>query len=92
MSEILIPLAGGTKKPPLVSGWTADPPPPMVISPENNTAKRLDDDVDVDLGYDNVRVAKGQTSRVINEAEAAVVRDIYTRFANGEGLRTMPWR
>ena len=41
------------------------------------------------FGYDNVRVAKGQTSRVINEAEAAVVRDIYTRFANGEGLRTI---
>jgi len=41
------------------------------------------------FGYDNVRVAKGQTTREPNEAEAAVVRDIYTRFATGEGLRTI---
>src|SRR5687767_4334932 len=41
------------------------------------------------FGYDNVRIAKGQTTRVPNEAEAAVVRDIYTRFAAGEGLRTI---
>ena len=41
------------------------------------------------FGYDNVRVAKGQTTRVISEAEAAVVRDIYARFANGQGLRSI---
>ncbi len=32
------------------------------------------------FGYDNERVAKGQTIRVINETEAAVVRDIYARL------------
>jgi len=41
------------------------------------------------FGYDNVRVGKGQTTRVVNEAEAAVVREIYARFAEGEGLRTI---
>ncbi len=41
------------------------------------------------FGYDNVRQAKGQTTRTINEREAAVVRDIYTRAAAGEGLRTI---
>lgn len=41
------------------------------------------------FGYDNVRVAKGQTTRVINAAEAAVVRTIYDRFAAGDGLRTI---
>jgi site-specific DNA recombinase len=41
------------------------------------------------FGYDNVRVAKGQTTRVINEIEAVVVRSIYERFAAGEGLRTI---
>jgi hypothetical protein len=34
----------------------------------------------------SVRVARGQT---INEAEAAVVRTIYERFAEGDGLRTI---
>ncbi len=41
------------------------------------------------FGYHNVRLGKGQTTRVPNEAEAAIVRDIYTRFADGEGLRTI---
>ena len=41
------------------------------------------------FGYDNVRVAKGQTTRVLNEAEAAIVRNIYERFAAGEGVRTI---
>lgn len=42
------------------------------------------------FGYDNVPLAKGQTTRVPNEAEAAVVRTIYERFAEGDGLRTIP--
>lgn len=41
------------------------------------------------FGYTNVRIAKGHTTRVPNEAEAAVVRDICERFANGQGLRTI---
>jgi site-specific DNA recombinase len=41
------------------------------------------------FGYDNVRLGKGQTTRVPNEAEAAVVRTIYERFAEGDGLRTI---
>ena len=41
------------------------------------------------FGYDNVKIAKGQTTRTINEAEAGVVRSIYERFANGDGLRTI---
>lgn len=41
------------------------------------------------FGYDNLRLAKGQTTRVPNDAEASVVRDIYIRFAAGEGLRTI---
>src|SRR5688572_3000274 len=39
------------------------------------------------FGFDNVRIGKGQTSRSINAAEASVVREIYTRFADGDGLR-----
>ncbi len=41
------------------------------------------------FGYDNLRVAKGQTDRVPNAAEAAIVRDIYARSAAGEGTRTI---
>ena len=41
------------------------------------------------FGYDNVRRAKGETIRVINEVEAAVVRDIYTRYAAGDGYFTI---
>jgi site-specific DNA recombinase len=41
------------------------------------------------FGYDNLRVGKGQTRRVINDAEAGVVRVIYERFAAGDGLRTI---
>jgi hypothetical protein len=37
----------------------------------------------------SVRVARGQTTRTIKEAEAAVVRTIYERFAEGDGLRTI---
>lgn len=40
------------------------------------------------FGYDN-EGPKGQKDRRINEAEAAVVRDIYTRFAAKAGLRTI---
>ena len=40
------------------------------------------------FGYDNTG-PKGQRTRCINEAEAAVVRSIYERFATGEGLRTI---
>jgi site-specific DNA recombinase len=41
------------------------------------------------FGYDNVRIAKGHVERRIKEAEAAVVRDIYDRFAAGEGARSI---
>ena len=41
------------------------------------------------FGYDNKRVGKGQTMRIVNDAEAAVVRTIYERFAAGDGLRTI---
>ena len=41
------------------------------------------------FGYDNVRVAKGQTTRVKNTAEKAVIVEIYTRFADGDGLRSI---
>ena len=41
------------------------------------------------FGYSNVKVAKGQTTRMVNDAEAAVVRAIYERFAAGDGLRTI---
>ena len=37
------------------------------------------------FGYDNKQVTKGQTIRVINETEAAVVRDIFARYATGDG-------
>jgi len=48
-AAIYLPLANGTKKPPLVDGWTADPPPPMLpIGPEQNRGKRLDYDIDID--------------------------------------------
>jgi Recombinase len=36
-----------------------------------------------------VPVGAGQKERHINEAEAAVVRTIYERFADGDGLRTI---
>ncbi len=38
------------------------------------------------FGYDNVRV-DGHVDRVINEPEAAAVRQVFTRFAAGEGLK-----
>lgn len=41
------------------------------------------------FGYDNHRIGKGQVERRINEAEAAIVRDIYERFAAGEGVRSI---
>jgi site-specific DNA recombinase len=44
-------------------------------------------------GYDNVPVMEGERrTRVeyaINEAEAAVVRDIFARYARGDGIRTI---
>ena len=39
------------------------------------------------FGYDNVRRDTGGVVRVINETEAAVVRDIYAQYAQGHGLR-----
>jgi DNA invertase Pin-like site-specific DNA recombinase len=45
---VLIPIPAGSKKT-LVPGWSADPPPPMTIGPNDNVGRRLDDDVDVDL-------------------------------------------
>ncbi len=57
-APIYIPLKAGTKKPPLVTGWTTDPPPTMVIAPENNQALRLDSPrVDVDLDCPEARAA-----------------------------------
>ena len=41
------------------------------------------------FGYDNVAITKGQKKLAVNPAEAAIVRDIYARFAAGEGLRTI---
>ncbi|MGE0361468.1 MAG: recombinase family protein [Vicinamibacterales bacterium] len=41
------------------------------------------------FGYDNVRVMAGQTKRVPNPEEAEVVREIYLRFAQGDGARTI---
>lgn len=40
------------------------------------------------FGYDNLRV-DGHVERRINEAEAAVVREIFRRSAAGEGLRSI---
>ena len=39
------------------------------------------------FGYDNVRAAGGPVTRAINEAEAAVVRDIFALYGRGHGLR-----
>ncbi len=41
------------------------------------------------FGYDNHRQAKGETIRVINETEASVIRDIFTRYAAGDGAYTI---
>src|SRR5436190_8329272 len=41
------------------------------------------------FGYDNHRIGVGQVKREICDSEAAIVRDIYRRFAAGEGLRTI---
>lgn len=41
------------------------------------------------FGYDNVRLSKGKTVRVINDVEAKVVREIYERFAAQEGARSI---
>jgi site-specific DNA recombinase len=38
------------------------------------------------FGYDNVR-KDGHVERIINSAEATVVRDIYRRYADGEGFK-----
>jgi len=44
------------------------------------------------FGYDNARVGKGQTTRQVNEAEAAVVRDIYERSQRATGSARSPSR
>jgi DNA invertase Pin-like site-specific DNA recombinase len=41
------------------------------------------------FGYDNHRQAKGETIRDIKEVEAAVVRDIFSRYAAGDGAFTI---
>jgi putative DNA primase/helicase len=57
MDAVYLPLAAGTKKPPLVAGWTADPPPPMPIGPNDNMGQRLDDAVDIDADCPETRHA-----------------------------------
>jgi len=39
------------------------------------------------FGYDNVRLPAGPVVRRINDAEAAVVREIFTLYASGVGVR-----
>lgn len=39
------------------------------------------------FGYDNVRQDTGGVVRVVNHAEAAIVRDIFDRCAKGQGFR-----
>jgi DNA invertase Pin-like site-specific DNA recombinase len=39
------------------------------------------------FGYDNMRLNGGHVERRVNAAEAAVVLDIYQRYARGQGLR-----
>ena len=41
------------------------------------------------FGYDNKRVSKGQVKHVINDAEAAIVVEIHTRYADGAGVRSI---
>src|SRR4051812_17343504 len=41
------------------------------------------------FGYDNLPIDTGGIRRVINDAEAAVVRDIFDRCAKGQGFRTI---
>jgi site-specific DNA recombinase len=43
------------------------------------------------FGYDNVEIAKGQKRRRVNEAEATIVREIYERYARGQGGRSIAW-
>src|SRR5690348_14584148 len=39
------------------------------------------------FGYDNMRADTGGVVRVTNDAEAAIVRDIFLRCAQGQGFR-----
>ena len=41
------------------------------------------------FGYDNVRTEAGPVTRVVNDAEADVVRQIYASYAAGNGLRAI---
>ena len=41
------------------------------------------------FGYDNERTKAGPVRRVINQREADVVRDIYRRYVEGHGMRTI---
>ncbi len=41
------------------------------------------------FGHDDLRLGKGHVERRINEAEAAIVREIYERFAAGDGARNI---
>jgi site-specific DNA recombinase len=41
------------------------------------------------FGYTVDRIAKGHCELKVDEHDAQVVRDIYTRFANGQGARTI---
>jgi site-specific DNA recombinase len=41
------------------------------------------------FGYDNVRKDTGGVVRVVNDREAAIVREIFDRCSRGQGLRTI---
>src|SRR5262249_13172661 len=41
------------------------------------------------FGYDNLRTDAGSVVRVINDTEAAIVRDIFARCGRGQGFRTI---
>lgn len=44
------------------------------------------------FGYDNVRRPEGGTVRAINEEQAALVRELFERYAEGDGLRALAKR
>jgi DNA invertase Pin-like site-specific DNA recombinase len=41
------------------------------------------------FGYENLRRDTGGVCRVVNEAEAEIVREIFTRYAHGQGFRAI---
>lgn len=44
------------------------------------------------FGYDNVRRPEGGTVRAINEEQADLVRELFERYADGDGLRALAKR